>query len=79
MLSRSVNFETPEMLAFRNKPGHIIIIYDEDERIAPRAATTLVQRGYCNLFLLSGGLKVSVKEFLPVYFCEWNDQLTAVN
>ncbi|TPP61334.1 Centrosomal protein of 41 kDa B [Fasciola gigantica] len=63
MLSRSVNFETPEMLAFRNKPGHIIIIYDEDERIAPRAATTLVQRGYCNLFLLSGGLKVAWKQF----------------
>ncbi|VDP78766.1 unnamed protein product [Schistosoma mattheei] len=59
MLSRSVNFETTEMLAYRNRPDHIIIVYDEDERLAPRAASTLVQRGYCNLFMLSGGLKVS--------------------
>ncbi|TGZ61842.1 hypothetical protein CRM22_007760 [Opisthorchis felineus] len=58
MLSRSVNFETADMLAFRNKPGRIIIVYDEDERLAPRGATTLVQRGYCNIFLLSGGLKI---------------------
>ncbi|KAK4470808.1 hypothetical protein MN116_006328 [Schistosoma mekongi] len=63
MLSRSVNFETIEMLAYRNRPDHIIILYDEDERLAPRAATTLVQRGYCNLFLLSGGLKVAWKLF----------------
>ena len=39
----------------KNKPGKIIVIYDEDERIAPMAATTLVQRGYDNLFMLSGG------------------------
>ncbi|CAH8517546.1 unnamed protein product [Schistosoma turkestanicum] len=63
MLSRSVNFETNEMLAYRNQPDHIIIVYDEDERLAPRAATTLVQRGYCNLFMLSGGLKVAWKLF----------------
>ncbi|CAH8855186.1 unnamed protein product [Trichobilharzia szidati] len=63
MLSRSVNFETTEMLAYRNRSDHIIIIYDEDERLAPRAATTLVQRGYCNLFMLSGGLKVAWKLF----------------
>ncbi|TGZ61841.1 hypothetical protein CRM22_007760 [Opisthorchis felineus] len=63
MLSRSVNFETADMLAFRNKPGRIIIVYDEDERLAPRGATTLVQRGYCNIFLLSGGLKLAWKHF----------------
>ncbi|XP_018652271.1 putative centrosomal protein of 41 kDa (Cep41 protein) (Testis-specificprotein A14 protein) [Schistosoma mansoni] len=63
MLSRSVNFETTEMLAYRNRPDHIIIVYDEDERLAPRAASTLVQRGYCNLFMLSGGLKVAWKLF----------------
>jgi len=33
MLSRSVNFETKEMLACRNKPGKIIIVYDGDESI----------------------------------------------
>ncbi|CAL8099230.1 unnamed protein product [Calicophoron daubneyi] len=63
MLSRSVNYETPEMLSYRNKSGRIIILYDEDERISPRAATTLVQRGYVNLYLLSGGLRLAWKRF----------------
>ncbi|CAF0732433.1 unnamed protein product [Brachionus calyciflorus] len=63
MLSRSVNNETPEMLAYKNQSGKIIVVYDDDERIAPRAATTLVQRGYDNLFMLSGGLKLAIKKF----------------
>ncbi|VDN17438.1 unnamed protein product [Dibothriocephalus latus] len=58
MLSRCMNFETREMLAFRNRPNHIIILYDENESIAPRVATILTQRGYDNVFLLAGGLKV---------------------
>ena len=37
-------------------PGKIVILYDEDERLAPHVATTLVQRGYDNLFMLSGGM-----------------------
>ncbi len=55
MLSRSVNNETKELLLFKNQPGKIILIYDDDERIAPKAATTFVERGYDNLFMLSGG------------------------
>lgn len=39
----------------QNKPGKIIILYDEDEKIAPNAATTFVQRGVDNVFILSGG------------------------
>ncbi|KAI0223033.1 Centrosomal protein of 41 kDa [Lamellibrachia satsuma] len=62
-LSRATNYESKEMLAYKNKPGKIIIIYDEDERLAHSVATTLVQRGYDNLFMLSGGLKVSYKLF----------------
>lgn len=63
MLSRSVNNETQEMLAYKNQPGKIIVVYDDDEKLAPRAASTLVQRGYDNLFMLSGGLKLAVKKF----------------
>ncbi len=55
MLSRSVNNETKEMLSYKNQPGKIIVVYDDDEKLCPKAATTLVQRGYDNLFLLSGG------------------------
>lgn len=39
----------------KNQPGKIIILYDETEQTAPDCATTLVQRGYDNIFLLSGG------------------------
>lgn len=31
-------------------------MYDEDERIAPQAATTFVQREVDNVFMLSGGM-----------------------
>ena len=43
----------------KNKPGSIVVIYDECENIAPSVATTLVQRGYDNLFMLSGGTSTS--------------------
>ncbi|GFN97416.1 centrosomal protein of 41 kda [Plakobranchus ocellatus] len=63
MLARSVNYETKDMLNFKNKPGKIILLYDDDETISHRAATTLVQRGYDNLFMLSGGLRMAYKQF----------------
>lgn len=39
----------------KNKSGCIIVLYDEDERIAPDVATKLVQRDVDNVFILSGG------------------------
>ena len=39
----------------KNKPGRIIILYDEDERVASQAATTFVQREVDNVLMLSGG------------------------
>ncbi|KAL5014489.1 hypothetical protein ScPMuIL_008759 [Solemya velum] len=63
MLSRSVNYESQDMLKYKNQTGLIIIVYDEDERIANAGAATLVERGYDNLFLLSGGMKVAYRIF----------------
>lgn len=63
MLTRSINYETPALLQFKNKPEKIIILYDEDELVAPGAASTFVQRGYDNIYVLSGGLKVACKRF----------------
>ncbi|CAF1049436.1 unnamed protein product [Rotaria sp. Silwood1] len=63
MLSRCTNNESKELLIYKNQKGKIIVLYDEDERIAPRAATIMVQRGYNNIFLLSGGLKYAAKKF----------------
>ncbi|NXL53405.1 CEP41 protein, partial [Podilymbus podiceps] len=42
----------------KNAHGKIIILYDNDERLASQAATTMCERGFENLFMLSGGLKV---------------------
>ena len=63
MLARTMNNETPELLAYKNQPGKIIVVYDDDERVAPRAAQTLVERGYENMFMLSGGMKLAWKKF----------------
>ncbi|XP_044048742.1 centrosomal protein of 41 kDa isoform X2 [Siniperca chuatsi] len=57
MLSRTMNPYTKEVLEYKNAAGKIIIVYDEDERIASQAATTMCERGFENLFMLSGGLK----------------------
>lgn len=63
LLSRSVNYFTKDILEFKNKLGKIIVLYDEDERIAPNATTIFVQRDVDNVFMLSGGMKVISKKF----------------
>ncbi|KAI3383901.1 hypothetical protein SNEBB_000819 [Seison nebaliae] len=63
LLSRSCNYESKEMLHFKNSEGKIIVMYDDDETICPRVITSLVQRGYDNIFMLSGGLKIAYKYF----------------
>ncbi|XP_078409187.1 centrosomal protein of 41 kDa isoform X1 [Cetorhinus maximus] len=63
MLSRTMNPHTKEILDYKNAAGKIILLYDEDERIASQAATTLCERGFENLFMLSGGLKVVAQMF----------------
>ncbi len=51
------------MLRFKNFPGKILVVYDYDESVASRCATTLVQRGYDNVFMLSGGIRVANIKF----------------
>ncbi|XP_026878060.2 centrosomal protein of 41 kDa isoform X2 [Electrophorus electricus] len=62
-LSRTMNPYTKEVLHYKNALGKIIILYDQDERIASQAATTMCERGFENLFMLSGGLKVIAQKF----------------
>ncbi|KAG5830394.1 hypothetical protein ANANG_G00310140 [Anguilla anguilla] len=62
-LSRTMNPYTKEVLDYKNAPGRIIVVYDEDERTASQAATTMCERGFENLFMLSGGLKVIAQKF----------------
>ena len=47
---------TKEMFEYKNKPEHIIIVYDNDESLAPKTATSFVEKGFLNTFVLSAGL-----------------------
>jgi len=58
-LNRAFDYETKEMLRLKNKSGAIIVVYDDDESLARICATTLTQRGYDNIFMLSGGIRVA--------------------
>ena len=56
-------FQTKLMREFRNAAGKMIVVYDYDESVASRSATTLAQRGYDNVLMLSGGLRVAEMKF----------------
>ncbi|KAM9854155.1 centrosomal protein of 41 kDa [Aulostomus maculatus] len=63
MLARTINPYSKDVLEYKNAEGKIIIVYDEDERIASQAATIMCQRGFENLFMLSGGLRIVARKF----------------
>jgi len=58
-LNRCYDYETREMLKLKNRTGCIIVLYDGDESLASKTATALTQRGYDNVFMLSGGIRVA--------------------
>jgi len=41
--------------AQKNKADTMIIVYDDDEKIAAGVATLFVQKGWENVYLMSGG------------------------
>ena len=53
----------PELFRFKNKPNKLIIVYMGDERKGCQAANLLVEKGYENTFLLSGGIDQFNEEF----------------
>lgn len=53
----------PELYRFKNKPDKLIIIYMGDERKGSAAANQFVEKGYDNIFLLSGGIEQFNEEF----------------
>ncbi|KAJ0392480.1 hypothetical protein P43SY_004011 [Pythium insidiosum] len=46
----------PEMYTFKNQESKLIILYDQDEKTVAQTAHTLVQRGFDNIYVLTGGL-----------------------
>jgi centrosomal protein CEP41 len=46
----------PEIFHFGNRQGKVIVVFDNDERVACIAARELVEKGYDNTRMLSQGL-----------------------
>eukprot|EP00899_Mesostigma_viride_P023285 jgi/Mesvir1/4140/Mv13052-RA.1 len=58
MIRRSVNYFTREILEFKNKePERIIVLYDEDEKVAVPTANAFFEKGVDNVFIIQGGLR----------------------
>lgn len=71
-IKESINFPAPnvsrdrlipELFMFKNKPDKLIIVYMLDERSGCAAAKLLYEKGYDNVFLLSGGIEKFLIEF----------------
>ena len=53
----------PELFRFKNKANKLIIIYMGDERKGTAAANLMSEKGYENVFLLSGGIEQFNEEY----------------
>ena len=53
----------PELYRFKNAPDKLIIIYMNDERQGTQYAQILAEKGYENVFLLSGGIEAFLEDF----------------
>jgi len=54
---------SPELFRYKNKEDRLIVLYDADEKIGAAAATLMVQKGWENVYLLTGGLRVTAAKF----------------
>ena len=71
-IKESINFPAPnisrdkvipELYRFRNKDDKLIIIYMSDERSGSSAAKKFYEKGYDNIYLLSGGINDFILDF----------------
>mmetsp|Transcript_24962 Transcript_24962/g.44382 ORF Transcript_24962/g.44382 Transcript_24962/m.44382 type:complete len:294 (+) Transcript_24962:58-939(+) len=55
----------PKVYAYKNKTAKLIILYDETEsKMGSEAATLMVQKGFDNIRLLTGGFKHYAKKYI---------------
>lgn len=67
-LSRTMNPYSNDILEYKNAHGKIIILYDDDERLASQAATTMCLKVLAQKFpegLVTGALPASCQQVLP--------------
>ncbi|CAI2382653.1 unnamed protein product [Moneuplotes crassus] len=71
-IQESINFPAPnisrdkvipELYRFRNKEDKLIIVYMSDERSGSSAAKKFYEKGYDNIYLLSGGIDEFILNF----------------
>merc|ERR1711988_541159 len=67
-LTHSTNYFSAEIYRYKNRPDRMIIIYDDDERIAAAAGKLFVERGVENVYVLTGGLRK---------FCEKHEEFVS--
>jgi len=53
----------PEVHRFKNKEGKMIIAYTSDERNGILAGRAMVDRGYENTYLLTGGIEKFIEDY----------------
>ena len=53
----------PEVHRFKNKEGKQIVMYVADERNGILAARAMVDRGYENTYLLTGGIEKFIEDY----------------
>jgi centrosomal protein CEP41 len=53
---------SPDLYSFKSAGGsqRRLVVYDEDDRLTVRAATLLVEKGFENVYALSGGFEEAV-------------------
>ena len=71
-IKESINFPAPniardkmipELFRFKNQPDKLIIVYMLDERQGTQYAQNFTEKGYDNLYLLSGGCEDFLEKF----------------
>ena len=55
-LTHSTNYFTAEIYRYKNRPDRMIIIYDDDERLAAPAGKLFVEKGVENVYIITGGV-----------------------
>ena len=53
----------PELFRFKNKENKMIIVYVNDERNGIQVGQSMVDRGYENTYLLTGGIEKFIEDF----------------
>ena len=65
-IKEAINFPAPnisrdkvfsQLLRYKNNPDKLIVVYMNDERMGTHYAKLLFEKGFDNVFLLSGGIE----------------------